>query len=73
MSPGTKITIEIGDTWSEEVKDSSHRASVTEVTLTVNGGVKKGKCIISPEKHASDENIIAQIAKDPFIFKNIEP
>ena len=69
MSPGTKITIEIGDTWSEEVKNSSHKASVTEVTLTVNDKVKKGKCIISPEKYATDENIIAQIVKDPFIFK----
>jgi hypothetical protein len=72
MRNGTKITIEIGDTWAEPVEDSTHRASVTEVKLTVNGEVKEGRCIISPERHASNENILANIMKDPFIYENLE-
>lgn len=72
MRNGTTITIEIGDTWSEPLKDSSHTASVTDVILTVNGKVKERTCIISPERYASDENILANIMKDPFIYENLD-
>ena len=71
MKAGNTIMIEIGETNHKIPEGWKEEASFTDVKIIVNGEEKECKVIIGPKKHATDENILTRVMKDPFIHKNL--